>query len=240
MKFSVVIISINEGSKIQDCISSIKLTGKKDVQIILSDGGSNDGTIEIALNNNIKVVTSLPGRGIQFNTGAESVNGEVILFLHADTSLPADAFELLENYFRDEKVKIGTFRLSFDKNNFLLSLYSKFATIDSIFTKFGDQCIVMRRSFFKELNGFKSWPIFEDVDLLRRARKLTRIYSFPSNVITSCRKFDDAGIIKQQFLNAGYILQYLLGKPPAELFRSYYNLNKTGKNILETERSSDQ
>lgn len=240
MKFSVVIISLNEESNIQNCISSINNTAKKDVQIILSDGGSSDKTIEIALTNKVTVVNSLPGRGVQFNAGAECANGDVILFLHSDTSLPADAFELLEKYFIDNNVKIGTFRLLFDKNNFMLSLYSKFATIDSIFTKFGDQCIVMRMNLFKELNGFKNWPIFEDVDILRRARKENRIYSFPSYVITSSRKFDESGIIKQQFLSAKYILQYLLGKSPLELFKSYYSLNKARKNIIEVETSFDQ
>lgn len=225
MKYSVVIISLNEENNIQRCINSIMLTGKKDVQIILSDGGSSDNTIQLALNENIEVVNSTPGRGIQFNTGAANADGDVILFLHADTTLPENAFKILDKYFNSIAVKTGTFRLAFDKKSIILSFYTKLTSYDSFFTKFGDQCIVVRKDFFNQLNGFKNWSLFEDVDLLRRARKITKIHSFPASVTTSSRRFETNGIIKQQILNGWHLLQFLFGKSPAKLSRYY---NKSG------------
>ncbi len=222
MKYSVVIISLNEENNIRHCIDSIRQTGRDDVQIILSDGGSRDGTLRLALNENIKIVSSLACRGTQFNKGAELAEGEVILFLHADTLLPKNAFEILDKYFKSGKVKVGTFRLAFDKENLLLSFYTKLTSFDSIFTKFGDQCITTRKDFFERLNGFKNWRLFEDVDFLRRARKLTKIYSFPASVTTSARRFEENGLVKQQVLNGWYILKFLAGIEHFKLFNDYY------------------
>jgi rSAM/selenodomain-associated transferase 2 len=224
IKYSVVIIAYNEENRLRACINSIH-RARKDVQIILSDGGSTDATIKIALEENVIVVSSKPGRGIQCNAGAKLAKGSIILFLHSDTTLPANAFRLLDDYFGDSKVKIGTFRLAFDKKNPVLSIYTKFTSIDSVFTRFGDQCIVIRRNFFNQISGFNNWVLYEDVDLLRRARKLTKIYSFPASVITSSRRFEEEGIIKQQLINGWHILLFFSGKSPEELAVKYCSLH---------------
>lgn len=231
-KYSVILISYNEEEIIYQCISTIK-TADPSVQIILSDGGSTDSTISIAEKENIKIINSEPGRGIQCNAGAEYADGDILLFLHSDTYLPQNAFEILDEYFSSKEVNAGTFRLSFDRENPVLSFYSKFTTFDSIFTRFGDQCIVMRKTFFDQLNGFKDWPIFEDVDILKRARKITKIHSFPAYVITSARRFEKTGAVMQQLLNFWFIIQFLLGRPPAELALMY---NRKAKTICKIRR----
>jgi predicted glycosyltransferase involved in capsule biosynthesis len=103
----------------------------------------------------------------------------------------------------------------------MLSLYSKLTSIDSVFTRFGDQCIVVRKDFLNRLNGFNDWPLFEDVDLLRRARRLTRIYSLPARVTTSSRRFIKEGFIRQQLLNGLRIFQFLSGVPPYKIAGKY-------------------
>jgi rSAM/selenodomain-associated transferase 2 len=228
IKYTIVIISYNEENNILACVNSIK-TARNDVQIILSDGGSTDSTIKIADDENVEIISSKAGRGIQCNTGAVNAKGNIILFLHSDSTLPINAFEILDEYFYSDKIKIGTFRLEFDKNNPILSFYTKFTSIDSLFTRFGDQCIVVRKDFFKELNGFKDWSLYEDVDFLRRARKLAKIYSFPASVVTSSRRFEEKGIIRQQFFNAWLFLQYLFGKSPENLAAKYNSLRKENK-----------
>jgi len=229
-KYSVIIISYNEEANIEKCIRRIK-DADASAQIILSDGGSDDLTVSIASEEGATVVSSRQGRGVQCNSGARYATGEILLFLHADTVLPQNAFNILDDFFRSEKVKIGTFRLSFSKKNNVLKFYSMFTSIDSIYTSFGDQCIVTRKDFYDRLKGFKDWPIFEDVDILRRARKETRIFSFPAYVITSSRRFEKTGLIKQQLLNFLMIVQFLFGKSPNELALMYNKNGTTNRRI---------
>lgn len=224
-KYSVIIISYNEEDNIKKCITNIR-EANPFVQIILSDGGSTDATLSIGMKENVEIVYSSPGRGIQCNSGVKYAKGEIILFLHADTILPRNTFDILDKYFSLEEVKIGTFRLGFYPSSPIFSLYSKFTIIDSIFTRFGDQCITLRKNFLEQIGGFKNWPLYEDVDLLRRARKMTKIYSFPTFVITSARRFRKRGIILQQLLNGYYISLFLLGMSPFKLAKKYNSFRK--------------
>ena len=147
MKFSVVVSTLNEGDNIAQCISNVKAIDPR-VEIIVADGGSDDNTVQTAQRNGALVVHSEKGRGIQFNTGARIAAGDIILFLYADTKLPNDAFRRVEKFFTERKAQIGTFKLAFWPRHWLLVLISLFLRFDSVLTRFGDQCIVVRRVFF--------------------------------------------------------------------------------------------
>lgn len=220
MKFSVIIPTLNEAKFIQTTIQRIRDLDES-AQIIIADGESSDETVQICRKAKLEVVFSKRGRGSQCNAGAEKASGDVLLFLHADTFLPQNAFQLLSDYFSNEQIKIGTFRLSFDSPNPMLRFYCMFTKFDSMFTRFGDQCIVVRKSFFKELRGFPDWPLFEDVHLLRLARQRMAIISFPSYVITSARRFKTRGIIRTQIFNGLLLFLYLLGVSPVHLAKWY-------------------
>ena len=112
--------------------------------------------------------------------------------------------------------------MRFDKESFLMDIYSWFTKFDSIFTTFGDQVIVIRRDFFNELNGFPNLTIFEDLELCRKARSKTKIYKLPAFAITSARRFEKRGILKTQLLNGFYILQYLVGINPDNIYKKYF------------------
>jgi rSAM/selenodomain-associated transferase 2 len=220
MKYSVIIPTLNEAKYIQPTIQRIQdLNGS--AQIIFADGESSDETVQLCQKAKAEVVFSKRGRGSQCNAGAQKASGDVLLFLHADTLLPHNAFELMTNYFSNEHINIGTFRLSFDSLNLTLRFYCWFTKFDSIFTRFGDQCIVIRKSFFNEIGGFPDWPLFEDVHLLRLARQRTSVISFPSRVITSARRFKTRGIIRTQMLNGLLLVLYLFGVSPTLLANWY-------------------
>ncbi|MBI4547418.1 MAG: TIGR04283 family arsenosugar biosynthesis glycosyltransferase [Ignavibacteriae bacterium] len=220
MKFSVIIPTYQETQHLRQCIRRVRDTDP-DVEIIIADGGSTDNTVEIAKDEHVSVCHSLLGRGLQCNAGAVNASGNILLFLHADTFLPLNAFEVLRSCFDDERVQVGTFRLAFDVSRLLLRFYSFFTRFDSIFTRFGDQCIVVRKSFYETIGGFPDWPLFEDVRLLHLARERTTIQSFPAIVTTSARRFLKRGIIRQQLRNGWYIIQYLMGESPERLARKY-------------------
>ncbi|MDT8306483.1 MAG: TIGR04283 family arsenosugar biosynthesis glycosyltransferase, partial [Anaerolineae bacterium] len=168
-----------------------------------------------------RCISSAAGRAVQMNAGARVARGDCLVFLHADTRLPRGAFRLLSAELARPDVAAGTFRLSFDQRHWLFSLYAYFSRFDSVFTTFGDQCIVIRRDLFLHLGGFPDWPLFEDVALLQRARRETRLRSFPAAVVTSARRFQRGGVIGQSLHNGWLVLQYLLGASPADLAVKY-------------------
>lgn len=218
--FSVVIPTLNESVNLRRCLDRIR-EQHPDVEIIVVDGGSDDETVTIAVSENVAVYHSRRGRGTQCNVGAAHASGNVVLFLHADTLLPRNGFEILNQYFENSQVQVGTFRLGFDWSHWILKGYTQFTRFDSLFTRFGDQCIVVRSSFFRECGGFPDWPLFEDVHLLQKARRKTKVHCFPAAVITSARRYVNNGLIRQQAMSAWLLLLFLLGISPAKLAGKY-------------------
>jgi len=161
------------------------------------------------------------GRGSQCNAGAERATGELLLFLHDDTELPRQAPAVVAAAFVDPKTQVGCFRLDFDHAHWLLASYAFFSRFESALTSFGDQGILIRRSFFDAIGGFPNWSLFEDVELLARARRRTRIKKLPARVTTSAVRFLENGILRQQLLNAWLMLRFSLGASPESLRRRY-------------------
>ncbi len=228
--FSVIIPTLNEAETIGACISSI-VSEQSNAEIIVVDGGSSDDTAVIAETAGATVLHTEPCRGLQCNLGAATAAGEIIVFLHADTILPRDAFNYLSEIFSKDEVKIGNFGIVFDTKHWFLRLLSFLANFDMGLFRFGDQGIVIRKSLFDDLGGFPNWMLFEDFELIRAARKQTRVYRFPVSVVTSARRFVKNGIIRQQIKNVYYTIQYMLGVSPWRLAEKYYG------NSLKFERS---
>ena len=176
-------------------------------------------------------MTASEGRGPQMIAGAAAASGEILLFLHADTLLPQDADPVLTVTFENSKTEIGTFRLRFDGQGRFLRMCAFLTRFDSVFTRFGDQGIAVRRSCYDRLGGFPAWPLFEDVELLRRARSTTRVVSFTSHVTTSARRFDRRGHFLQQAQNAWLLIRFLCGVSPFELAREYSKPSEPQTNI---------
>ena len=225
IRFSVVIPTLNEEEVLGTCLDAIRDLDPS-VEIIVADGGSSDRTVDIAEDRGVVVCRCPRGRGLQMNAGAAVASGDVILFLHADTLLPAATFERLPAIFDDDRVKIGVFRLSFDRKHFLLGFLEKLTALDLGFFRFGDSCITIRKDFFRSLGGFPGQRLFEDLELLRRASRLTRIRHFPMKVTTSARRFIENGVARQLCRNIYYTARYLLGSSPDALAAAYERGNK--------------
>lgn len=224
MSFSVIIPARNEQERVGACVANVREVAAEDgadVEVIVVDGGSDDQTADRAAAAGSRVVEAAPGRGAQCNAGAGVARGEVLLFLHADTLLPAGAFRLLTAEMARPAIAAGTFRLGFDERHWLFSIYAAFSRFDSVLTTFGDQCIIVRHELFERIGGFPDWPLFEDVALLQRARQETQLRSFPAAVVTSARRFRREGVIRQSLRNAWYVLQFLLGASPFDLAVKY-------------------
>jgi len=218
--FSVIIPVLNEEAIIERCVAGVRELDTE-LEIIVADGGSSDDTFRTARELGALVCLSEPGRGIQCNAGAASATGDVLVFLHADTGLPDNAFPKLKGIFSDPRVQCGTFRISFDHRHWFLSVMSVLSLLDPGFFRFGDQCLVIRRSYFTSLGGFRNWKLFEDIELVRRARESTRVRRFPMSVTTSSRRFLQNGVIRQAIKNAWYTTRYSLGTSPDRLALEY-------------------
>jgi rSAM/selenodomain-associated transferase 2 len=217
----VIIPAYNEAALIGRTLERVR-AALPHASVIVVDGGSTDETVAIATRASADVISALRGRGVQCHAGAMRATSEWLLFLHADTLLPLDAQGVFQVFAANPAVQIGTFRVQFAGGSGLLNALSWIANrVDSVFTRFGDQGILVRRSFYDALGGFPPWPLFEDVALFQKARKLSRVHWLPAGILTSARRFNERGLFRQRLLNAKLMLRYLAGASPFKLAVRY-------------------
>ena len=217
---TIIIPTLNEAAWIAQCIDNTS-TCLPHAKLLIVDGGSDDETIKIAEQRGISVIRSGKGRGLQLHTAAQQADSELLLFLHADTQLPSNAAPVLADCFSVPENLIATFRLSFDQSSWFLRACAWLTRFDTVFTSFGDQGIAITRDFYHQIGGFPTWPLFEDVELLRNARRRTSVRSLPAAVSTSSRRFLKRGVVRQQWLNTHLLCRFLLGASPEKLATQY-------------------
>lgn len=217
MSISVIIPTLNEEAAIEETLK--RLTGQ---EIIISDGGSTDRTMEIA-RRLAKVVPSPCGRGCQMNSGAREASGDTLLFLHADTILPDGWADMIRTATADERVIGGAFSLSIDSGKLSHRIIAATANLRSRFLglPYGDQGIFVKTSVFKGISGFKDIPIMEDVDLVRRLKKTGKVVLLKDKVTTSARRWEREGVVYTTIRNWSLMTLYLIGFPPERLYRFY-------------------
>ncbi len=221
-RISVIIPTLNEAANVKATLGSLE--GAAGVDVIIVDGGSNDETVALARSWGAKVVTSTPGRGRQMNVGAAMADGEILLFLHADTRLPHRFEHHVREILSRPGVVAGAFRLGIDAPGLGLRIIEKVANwrAQVLQAPYGDQTIFLKAEMFRHVGGYPDSPIMEDVELIRRLRRRGRIVIAPSAVQTSARRWQRMGIWKTWFVNQALILSYWVGVAPERLARWYY------------------
>jgi rSAM/selenodomain-associated transferase 2 len=188
---SVVIPTLDEAARIATRLAELA-QGTAD-EVIVSDGGSRDGTAELARRAGVQVVIASGGRGPQMNAGARAATGDVLLFLHADAALPPDARDWITQALADPMVVAGAFRVHTvaDDGRNWLGPFLRIADIRSHVTRtpYGDQALFVRRAVFERVGGFPAEPLMEDVALSRRLRREGRLVTVPAYVRVSGRRF---------------------------------------------------
>ena len=192
-----------------------------DTEIVIADGGSRDATLDIAQRYGCRIVSSPPGRGTQMNAGAKAATGTHLLFLHADTIVAKNAGLEIRDALSRPGVIAGSFRLGFDRSSLLLDFFALCSKLNLASFTYGDQGLYLRKETFERLNGFKSYPFLEDVEMQARLRAHGRFVKSPLPVITSSRRFDRTGVLAQQIRNLAIVCAYQAGISPFQLHRFY-------------------
>ena len=220
-QISVIIPTLNERGALPTALASA--ARKPGVEVVVADGGSQDGTVEIARDWGCRVVSTSPGRACQMNRGAETSQSEYLIFLHADTRLPKEFQDCVRETLADPKVSAGAFRLGIDDARGFLRMIEAGANRRSRYLQmpYGDQAIFLRTELFREVGKYPDLPIMEDFELIRRLRRRGRIALAPSSVLTSGRRWKDLGILRTTLVNQVVILAYLAGVQPNRIASWY-------------------
>ena len=216
-RISVIIPTLDEENSIGVVIEQFRDSGVHEVIVV--DGGSRDQTCRKAQAAGATVIEAGPGRGTQQNRGAAEAQGDVLLFLHADTLLPLDFLEHIDKLLSREGASAGAFRLGVDGPGRMLRWVENMANWRSLYCQlpYGDQAIFVKAETFRRAGGFAEIPLMEDFELMRRLRKLGRIELAPVAVRTSARRWRQLGVLRATWSNQLCLLAYLIGISPCRI-----------------------
>jgi rSAM/selenodomain-associated transferase 2 len=215
---SIVIPVLDEARGIAAALAALGTLREQGAEVVVVDGGSRDDTRSLARAHCDRVVEAPRGRGAQMNAGAR---GEFLVFLHADTRLPADGARAIgEALARGEW---GRFDVAIEGADRLLALVAAMMNIRSRLTGVatGDQAIFVRRAAFDAVGGFPEIALMEDVALCKRLRQRSPPVCLRERVTTSARRWRRHGTLRTIFLMWGLRFAYALGADPRRLARRY-------------------
>ncbi|MBT8439966.1 MAG: TIGR04283 family arsenosugar biosynthesis glycosyltransferase [Gammaproteobacteria bacterium] len=222
MKVSVIVPALNEAESLAETLMSLAPHRTQGHEVIVVDGGSNDETVSIAELHADKVLQGDVGRAKQMNRGIEEAQGDILLFLHADTRLPADALANMINAVEDGYFW-GRFNVQLSGKHFLFRLIERMMNMRSCLTGIatGDQAIFVSIESLDIIGAYPQIPLMEDILFSKRLRDLGWPACVSQKVITSSRRWEDRGIVRTVLLMWRLRLLFFLGVPPEKLAQKY-------------------
>jgi rSAM/selenodomain-associated transferase 2 len=225
MKISIIIPTYNEAENIGKVLDYLRKNSSEQSlhEIIVSDGISDDQTLEIARSMGAKIVNyKNTGRAKQMNAGAKVASGDIFYFLHADSYPPAgfdDDILLTIN----KGYGAGCFRMKWDMDHPVLNFFAWFTRFNCQWCRGGDQSLFITRGLFNQLQGFnESYRFLEDYEIIPRIKKQARFKVIQRDIITSARKYRKNGVIKLQLHVAKTYIMRMLGIDVEKVAQAYY------------------
>jgi rSAM/selenodomain-associated transferase 2 len=223
MKFSIIIPTLNEEKTIEGCLSALQPL-RNECEIIIADGDSTDNTRMLASPLADKVITSAKGRARQMNKGASYATGEVLIFLHADTCLPENALQLIQQKISSTRLW-GRFDIQLSGKHFMLMVIAQMMNWRSRLTGIatGDQVIFVTHPTFEKVGKYPEIDLMEDIALCKALKKISPPICLKDKVISSGRRWERNGIFKTMLLMWSIRLRYFFGTDPQTLAFLYTN-----------------
>jgi rSAM/selenodomain-associated transferase 2 len=220
---SIIVPVLNESETIGAQLRTLVPLRSEGAEVIVVDGGSHDGTPVQAREGADRVLVAERGRASQMNAGAAAAAGEILLFLHADTRLPADADDLVRQAFADRERVWGRFDVRIDGRHALLGLVAALMNQRSRLTGIatGDQAIFVTRQAFERVGGYPDMPLMEDIVLSRRLKRLSRPVCLRDRVTTSGRRWERNGVLRTILTMWRLRLAFRFGADPRRLALVY-------------------
>ncbi len=211
---SVIIPTLNESENIASVLG--KISGGNPHEIIVADGGSTDGTMDLAAIAGARVISSGKGRAAQMNRGASIASGEFLLFLHADTIPPDNFPRIVSETLNRPGTSAGAFRFQLENEIATAALIEKLVHLRcGLFSSpYGDQGLFLRRSLFEKTRGFPEWIILEDLGLIRTLRKHGKVLTTRQAAVTSSRRWSEGGTVQTFLKHQAILAGFFLGIPP--------------------------
>lgn len=218
---SIIVPSLNEETQIGNTLRALQtLSGEK--EILVADGGSEDRTVEIATRLGVRVVSCERGRGRQIRTAALQAKGTVLWFVHADTRPQNGALESILDSLRDGATAGGNFSLVFEGVHYSARQMTWiYPYLRRLGLSYGDAGIFMRRSIYEAIGGCREYPLFEDLDMIRRMKRHGNFVHLPTRIFTSGRRFSGPRYGRVWALWITLQILYWAGVSPYRLARWY-------------------
>lgn len=223
MIVSVIVPMLNEALQLPALLDSLNRIPAHICEVVFVDGGSSDGSPQLARASGYEVIAAGPGRARQMNAGAHAACGDILLFLHADTLLPDSALPQVIAALSDATEQWGRFDVTISGESSMFKIVGLLMNLRSRLTGVatGDQGIFLRRATFLAIGGFADQPLMEDIDLSCRLRAIARPVCLRGPAITSGRRWERRGIWATILLMWRLRFLYWLGIPASQLMEKY-------------------
>ena len=223
MRLSIVVPTLNEAAGVAASLAALQSLRAAGHEVVVIDGGSGDGTPDLAAPWADRVASAPRGRASQMNAGARIAAGDVLLFLHADTRLPARADRMVLDGLAGSGRGWGRFDVRIAGRHPLLRLVAALMNARSRWTGIatGDQALFVRRDAFAAVGGFPPLPLMEDVALSAALKRVSRPLCLRERVTTSGRRWESHGVIRTIALMWWLRLRYFFGTSPERLAEIY-------------------
>ena len=219
MSLSVIVPMLNEAAGIANSLRALR---ELDAELVAVDGGSSDKTVECATPHADLLLHAPRGRARQMNAGAEAAKGDILLFLHADTTLPSNAAQAITEAINQGAVW-GRFNVKISGNSAWFSIIAAMMNWRSRLTGIatGDQAIFVKRGAFKQIGGFPDLPLMEDIVLSQRLKQLGHPACLRLKVVTAGRRWEKHDILRTILTMWWLRLSFFFGADPKKLAIEY-------------------
>lgn len=229
---SIIVPVFNEASLIRKFLTHLRERAPE-AEIIVADGGSSDGTVDLAGGVCDRLVSSKRGRARQMNAGAHAARGDILWFVHADAEIPSRCLDEITRIMEDSNVAGGYFRIRLP-GALVYRLTDSFAHYAGILLRIrcGDHGIFCRRDAFFSIGGFPEVPLMEDVELFRRLHCYGRVLHSEKRIVVSTRRYEAIGPVRLTFAYGFIATLYILGASPSMLSSIYQRMCSKAQSLI--------